>query len=340
MKVPFFDYPRLWQDDKNLYMSIIDETSKSGGFIMQEDLGLFEEELSNYIGCHKTIGVGNATDAMEIFLEAIGLDQGDEVIISSHTMLATASAIIMAGGVPIPVDIGEDNLVDPEAIEDAITPRTVGIMPTQLNGRTSNMDEINKIASKHHLFVVEDSAQALGSKFKNQHAGTFGLASCISFFPAKVVGCFGDAGSIIVNDQELYDKMYALRDHGRAPNGEVICWGRNSRLDNVQAAILRHKLRHYDSVIKRRRKIAELYHENLSSIEELHLPPPPSENSHNFDIYQNYELAAQDRDSLKIHLQEDEIGTLIQWGAWPFTIIRTLDLIKNFRKLINFLMNA
>ena len=142
---------------------------------------------------------------MEIYLQAIGLTRGDEVIISSHTMLATATAIISAGGVPVPVDIVEDNLIDPRAVASAINNRTVGIMPTQLNGRTCNMDLLEAEAKKHSLFIVEDAAQALGSMFKGKHAGTFGLASCISFFPAKVLGCLGDAGAILTSDESCFD---------------------------------------------------------------------------------------------------------------------------------------
>ena len=136
-------------------------------------------------------------------------------------MLATASALKVAGGTPIPVDIGYDNLIDIESIKEAINPNTVGIMPTQLNGRICDMDEILKIANKNSLFVVEDAAQALGARYKGKHAGTFGLASCISFFPAKVLGCFGDAGGILVNDKNLYHQIYQIHDHGRDLDGEV-----------------------------------------------------------------------------------------------------------------------
>ena len=151
--------------------------------------------------------------------------------------------------------------------------------------------------------------------FKKQHAGTFGLASCISFFPAKVLGCFGDAGGVLVNDKNLYQKIYQIHDHGRDNNGQVKRWGRNSRLDNLQAAILRHKLKSYDQVVKRRRAVAQMYQDQLSNLNELKLPPPPSENSNHFDVYQNYELTAEKRNDLKDYLSENGIGTLIQWGG-------------------------
>lgn len=313
--VPFFEYPRLWSDDRKDLLSIIDETSSTGGFILQKAVSDFESELASYTGANFSVGVGNATDGMEIFLEAIGIEAGDEVIICSHTMLATASAIKVAGGIPIPVEIGDDNLIDPQAIEDAITTRTVGIMPTQLNGRTCKMDQIMAIAETHGLFVVEDAAQALGSKYQGIHAGTFGLASDISFFPAKVLGCLGDAGAVLVNDEKLYHQIYQIHDHGRDANGEVYRWGRNSRLDNLQAAILSYKLKNYDSIILRRREIARQYQDLLGQLNELQLPPAPDESGDHFDVYQNYELQADNRNGLRSYLEKNGIGTLIQWGG-------------------------
>lgn len=315
--IPFFEYPRLWIDERDELMKIIDGIASTGGFIMQKALADFEMELAHYAGVEYSVGVGNATDGMEIFLEAIGLNTNDEVIISSHTMLATASAVKVAGGKPIPVDIGEDNLICPDAIEAAITAKTVGIMPTQLNGRTCDMDPITNIAQKHGLFIVEDAAQALGSKYKGKHAGTFGLASDISFFPAKVLGCLGDAGAVLVNDKRLYEAVYQIHDHGRdVHDGEVKRWGRNSRLDNIQAAILSHKLKSYQSVVDRRRVVASIYEERLNTLEELKLPAPPGDvGSSHYDVFQNYELTAERRDELRAFLAHRGIGTLIQWGG-------------------------
>ena len=161
---------------------------------------------------------------------AIGLNKGDEVIVSSHTMLATASAIVTAGGTPIPVDIDEDGLIDPLAIEGAISPKTVGIAPTNLNGRICRMDEISKIATKYSLAIVEDSAQALGAKLDGNHAGSWSRATSISFYPAKTLGSLGDAGVVLTKDEKLYEDIYCLHDHGRNSDGVVKRWGRNSRL--------------------------------------------------------------------------------------------------------------
>lgn len=313
--VPFFNYPRLWKDNETSLLSIIKEVGERGAFIMQKDLVEFEKELAVYTGARYAMGVANATDGLEICWQALGLRAGDEVIISSHTMLATASAVIAAGGKPVPVDIGPDNLIDPDAVEAAITPRTVGLMPTDLNGRTCDMDRLMSIVNKQGLYMVEDAAQALGSKFKDKHAGTFGSAAAISFFPAKVLGCLGDGGGIITNNEGLFDRMWQLHDHGRDQNGEVRSWGRNSRLDNLQAAILFHMIKSYDRVIERRRRVAAMYQEQLGDLQELQLPPAPNADPAHFDIYQNYELQADRRDELKDHLKTKGIGTLIQWGG-------------------------
>ena len=315
IKVPFFDYPRLFLDDREDLIKIIEDVGSRGAYIMQQDLKEFENTLAKYTSADFAVGVANATDGLELAWMAIGLHPGDEVIISSHTMLATASAIVTAGGKPVPVEIGPDNLIDPDAIESAITPRTVGISPTQLNGRTCQMDKIMNLAEKRKLAVVEDSAQALGSRFKGKHAGTFGDAGAFSFFPAKVLGSFGDGGGVITNNQDLYEKIFQLHDHGRDTNGDIKSWGRNSRLDNLQAAIMNHNFAKYDGVILRRRQIAGMYQALLGDIEQIQLPPGPDANADNFDVYQNYELQAENRDLLKQYLLEEGIGTIIQWGG-------------------------
>jgi dTDP-4-amino-4,6-dideoxygalactose transaminase len=313
--VPFFNYPRAFLDDRDDLLKIFEDVGRRGAFILQQDLRDFEANLARYTGARYAVGVANATDGLELAWMALGLRPGDEVICCSHTMLATAAAIKTAGGVPVPVELGDDGLIDPDAVEDAINPRTVGIMPTQLNGRTCNMDRIMAIADRHGFFVVEDAAQALGSRFKGRHAGTFGDAAAISFFPAKVLGCLGDGGGVITNDAGLFDKVYQLHDHGRDPAGDVRSWGRNSRLDNLQAAILDHRLKSYGNVIARRRAIAQTYQEHLGGLEQLQLPPAPGCDPDHFDIYQNYELQADRRDELKDFLRLRGVGTLIQWGG-------------------------
>jgi dTDP-4-amino-4,6-dideoxygalactose transaminase len=230
-------------------------------------------------------------------------------------MVATAAAIHFAGATPVPVECGADHLIDAGAVAAAITPRTRAILPTQLNGRTADMDALSAIARKHDLVIVEDAAQALGSRFRGQCAGTFGSASAISFFPAKVLGCLGDGGAVFTQDEAIADRMLQLRDHGRRADGEIISWGLNSRLDNLQAAILDYRLRGYSQSIERRRVLARIYQERLGGFDELTLPPGPDSNPDRFDVFQNYEIEAQGRDHLQGFLKEKGIGTLIQWGG-------------------------
>jgi dTDP-4-amino-4,6-dideoxygalactose transaminase len=278
-------------------------------------LAEFEEALRTYMGVHTVWGVANATDGLIMCWKAAGLKPGDEVIFPSHTMVASPASVAHAGGTPVPVDIGEDGLVDPDAVESAITPRTAAIMPVHLNGRTCKMDRIEAIAAKHGLMIVEDAAQALGSKYKGKMAGTFGTGSAISFYPAKILGCMGDGGAVATNDAEMSHKLHLLRDHGRDTDGEVKIWGLNSRLDNLQAAILLHQFKRYDEIIGRRRAIARMYQEALGDLDELKLPPAPDSDPDHFDVFQNYEIQAERRDALKEHLRLRGIGTLVQWGG-------------------------
>jgi len=316
LKIPFFNYPAVYQKHKLALQNIMNEVGRRGAFIMQSDLEDFEHKIAKYSGCNYAVGVGNATDALEMLVQIAGIKTNDEVIISTHTMIATASAISSIGAIPVPVECGFDHLIDPKSVEKVITSRTKCIMPTQLNGRTANMDKICEIAKKYDLIIIEDSAQALGSKYKGKNAGTFGLGGCISFYPAKVLGCFGDGGIILCNDHEICEKLLLIRDHGRdQKSGDVLLWGRNSRLDNLQAAFLNYQFQFYEDTIKRRRNIATLYHNNLNDLSEIILPPKPEESSDHFDIFQNYEIEAENRDQLKDFLNQNGIGTLIQWGG-------------------------
>ena len=313
--IPFFKYPDLFAPHSKELTEIFQTVSSRGAFIMQDDLSKFEKKLAKYTGVKYALGVANATDAMQLLLKAGGIGNGDEVIFCTHTMVATASAIKFTGAIPIPVEAGPDHLMDAISVEAAITAKTRAIMPTQLNGRVANMDAIIKIADKHNLQVYEDSAQALGAKYKGQSAGSFGMGGCISFYPAKVLGCFGDGGAVLTNDEEIYKTIKLMRDHGRGEDGNVSVWGYNSRLDNLQAAILNYFFDDYEGIVERRRVIANLYAEGLKDVKELTLPPAVDSDVNHFDIYQNYEVRAQNRDELKQYLCDNGIGTLVQWSG-------------------------
>ncbi|HUR91689.1 MAG TPA: DegT/DnrJ/EryC1/StrS family aminotransferase [Gemmatimonadaceae bacterium] len=313
--IPFFNYREAFAAREKEYASIFLDVLRRGAFIQQQDLAAFEQNLARYLGVKHAIGVGNATDGLLMAWLAAGLQPGDEVIFPSHTMVASAASVAHARGVPVPVDCGADHLIDPTAIESAITSRTRAIMPVQLNGRTANMADIQSIADRHGLFIVEDSAQALGSRFRGRFAGTFGRAGVFSFYPAKILGCFGDGGAVVTDDDSIAEQVLLLRDHGRDSGGAVVRWGFNSRLDNLQAAILDLQLTDYGDIIAHRRGLAAVYQELLGDLKQVQLPPGPDANADHFDVYQNYEIQADDRDSLRAHLADDGVGTIIQWGG-------------------------
>lgn len=314
-EIPFFNYRGAFGAIETELMETVRDVVRRGAFILQKDLTDFEQAIANYLGVRHAFGVGNATDGLHICFRAAGLQPGDEVIFPSHEMVAGPAAVHFAGGVPVPVDIGPDRLLDPTLIEQAITERTRFIMPVQLNGRTCDMDAIQAVADKHGLKIIEDAAQALGSRFNTRAAGSFGVAAAFSFYPAKILGCLGDGGLICTNDDAVAEQMYLLRDHGRAQDGRVLGWGMNSRLDNLQAAVLHLQFRDYDHIIAHRRVLASTYEEALHGLAEVHLPPAPEADARHFDVYQNYEIEVDRRDDLKLHLKDNGIGTLVQWGG-------------------------
>jgi dTDP-4-amino-4,6-dideoxygalactose transaminase len=313
--VPFFNYPHVFVFQEQEFLSIIRDIGRRGAFILQKDLADFERHLAEYLGAKNAIGVANGTDALIIALRAAGIGPGDEVIFCSHTYVATAASIHFVGATPVPVECASDHLIDPTAVESAVTSRTKAVMPTQLNGRTCDMDALQAIADRHGLLIVEDAAQAMGSCYKGKAAGTFGIAGTISFYPAKTLGCFGDGGAIITNDDRVHERVTMLRDHGRNADGEVVTWGFNSRLDNLQAAILDHKLKRCDQEVGRRREIASIYQDCLGDLGQLLLPPAPGSDPDRFDAFQNYEIEAERRDELRAYLKERGIGTVVQWGG-------------------------
>lgn len=313
--IPFFNYPALFSQDDAALSDIVLGVLRRGAYIMQRDLDEFEQGLAAYLGVKHAIGVADGTMAIHFGLIAAGIGAGDEVIVPSHTFVATASAVAHTGAKPVLVDCRADHLIDPESVKGAITSRTKAIVPVQLNGRTADMDAIGAIAKKHGLKIVEDSCQALGSKFKGRFAGTFGVAGAFSFYPSKTLGCFGDGGAIVTNDDRAIEVMREMRDHGRGADGLVHRFGFNARLDNLQAAVLNFRLAQYDEMVVRRRAIASLYDKRLKGLNTLLLPPAPDSDPDHFDIFQNYEIEAEDRDGLREHLSAAGIGTLVQWGG-------------------------
>lgn len=342
LPVPFFDWKMLYQERAADYARIFDETASGGGFILQAAVDEFEAMLAAYLGVKHAIGVSDCTNAMLLGLRASGLNPGDEIILPGHAFIAAAQAIHFAGGVPVPVELDERDgwLIDPAALRAAITPRTRGIMPVHVNGRVCAMDGLREIADEHGLELYEDAAQALGAKLDGHPAGAFGRWGAFSFYPSKTLGCFGDAGALVTDDDDLAGSVRAMRNHGagqdKAISAECPVWGTNARLDNVHAAVLAFKLSWYDETIARRRQIAGRYHDAFEAICELELPPSPDNDNRHFDIFQNYEICCDARDALRSHLAEHDIGTIVQWGGTGIHQFRQLGFTQDLPRTDRF----
>jgi len=319
--IPFFDYPDVYTRYGLRFRELFDQISSRGSFIMQGELRDFEEKLAETSDCKYAVGVGNATDALEMLIEyaiakrGLAHSQG-KVLVCDHTMGATAASIARNGLEPLVVDFDDAHGMTLDRLSESEFENVVGIVPTQLNGRVCNMEPILEACTTRDLFLVEDSAQGLGACYKGRSAGSFGLGGCLSFYPAKVVGALGDAGAVITNDRDVRDWLRLARDHGRNPEtGRIEFWGRNSRLDNIQAAFLCEVLDNYDQIQSRRRDVASLYCTELASVSEVVTPESPDDATVHHDIFQNFEIRAQSRDQLRSYLSDKGVGTLIQWGG-------------------------
>lgn len=315
--VPFFDYPSVYDRFAGDFQKALEDVGRRGAYIMQRDTEEFEAAIADYVGVNHCVTVSNATDGLQLGMMAGGLPEGSEVIVSTHTMVATVESIHFAGGIPVPVDVGTDHLIDAAAIRSAITEKTSAICPTQLNGRTAEMEPILDLVNEFQLDLYEDSAQGLGSKYKGRAAGSWGKASCLSFYPAKILGTLGDGGAVLTSDDEIAEKVRLLRDHGRINRGDTALWGFNSRMDNLAAAFLLIQFRHFDETIARRREIAARYCDRLGDVPGLVMPPAPDSDPNHFDTFQNFEIECDFRDPLQEGLRQRGVGTLQQWGGWP-----------------------
>lgn len=311
-KVPFVDFPKHYKGIREEVLKAMDDVLSRGDLILRKDVEEFESKIAEFVGTKCAVALNSGTDTMFLPLKTLGMGPGDEIITVSHTFVASIAVIAQAGAKPVLVDVKEDFTMDVDKIEEAITEKTRAIIPVHLNGRVCEMDKLMEIAKKHNLTVIEDAAQALGAEYQGQMAGSFGLAGSFSLYPFKVLGCFGDGGIMVTDDEKLAGKVRLLRDHGQKSKTEIVCFGWNSRLDNLQAAILNVKLKYLAGYIKKRREIASLYDEGLKSIEGIKLPPAPEFDKNHFDTFQNYVLKAQKRNELAEFLKERGVETLIK----------------------------
>jgi len=308
--IPFGDLRLQYRAIKVELDEAIQSVLNDGWFILGKNVSAFEEEFAAYCGTGFAVGVGNGTDALQLALMACGVGPGDEVITAPLSATFTALAISAVGAVPTFVDIDPNTYnMDPRKLEEAIGPRTKAIMPVHLYGQPADMDPILAVARKYNLFVIEDAAQAHGALYKGRRAGVLGDVGCFSFYPSKNLGAFGDGGMVVTNNPETAEKLRMLRHGGQKTRYDHQLLGRNSRLDELQAAILRVKLTHLEKWNERRRHIAALYTALLgdSKVE------PPIEMPHARHIYHLYVIRCEDRDALQEHLTERGVGTAVHY---------------------------
>lgn len=293
--------------------SAIHEVIASARFIRGPVVESFSSELSKYLGIDHVIGCGNGTDALQIALMALDLQEGDEVIVPAFTYVATAEVIALLGQKPVLVDVDPQTFnIDPQKIEAAITERTRAIIPVHLFGQGADMEAIMPIAEANELFVIEDNAQSIGARFNDEPLGGIGHIGTTSFFPSKNLGCFGDGGALTTNDPELAEKCYMIGNHGQKKKYFHEIVGLNSRLDAVQAAVLRVKLRHLDKYVKARQKAADHYDAALEDDERYITPYRDERSDHVFHQY-TIKLKDTDRASLRKYLSQKGIPTMVYY---------------------------
>ena len=315
MKVPFFDFAGSLFDIKPEVKAAISRVIDSGRTIMGPELEAFEREFAAYCDASHAIGVGNGLDALTLVLRAIGVGPGDEVIVPSQTFIATWLAVSHVGATPVPVDIDPMTYaIDADHILAAVTSRTRAIIPVHLFGHTGDMDKIGEIAEQYGLFVLEDAAQSHGARYKNRRCGTLGHAAAFSFYPTKNLGALGDGGAITTNDAKLARDLRALRNYGSAEKYVHEVVGYNSRLDEMQAALLRVKLNYLDEWNEARRSLAAQYQEKLAGLPGLKLPTQANWAEH---VYHLFVVECDERDELAARLRSQGVDTLVHYPVPP-----------------------
>lgn len=310
MKIKRYDYAQQFGADIEQLLEAIRSMLLSGDYILTSEVKQFETEFSDYIGSTHVLGVNSGTDALILALMALGIGRGDEVITQANTFYATVAAICFVGAKPVLVDALEDSfLIDESQIESAITARTKAIIPVHLFGKATPMKRILAIAQQYSLFVVEDAAQSHGAKIDGQAVGTFGDVGCFSFHPSKNFAAAGDAGAVVTNNSELAERVRIIRSLGQREQNQHVALGLNSKLDAIQSRILSWKLPQLDSWNSARRRVAQIYRDQLAD-QPIEFQEHNQDNEH---VYHLLQIRTENRDRLLAHLVRDGIDVTIRY---------------------------
>jgi dTDP-4-amino-4,6-dideoxygalactose transaminase len=311
MQVPFLDLARQHAAFQPEIDRRIAAVAASGAFILGPEVRALETAMQEYLGVAHAVGCNSGTDALHLALAGLGLGPGDEIITTPFTFAATVEAIEYVGATPVLVDIDADSFnIDPARVREAVTEHTRAIVPVHLFGLPADMGKIAELAREHDLRVVEDCAQCLGARVDGRRAGSIGDANALSFYPTKTLGGFGDGGMVVSDDGEVAERMRRLRAHGIGEGGEHVMLGYNSRLDEVQAAVVRLKLEQLDAMNERRREIAARYNEVLSAAGAV-VQGAPAGYCH---VYGYYTILVEDRDTVRARLGERGVATALYYG--------------------------
>lgn len=309
--VPFIDLKQRFLDEKQELLKIIEQVLSSGHLVMTPELENFEKDVSVYTGAKYCLGLNSGTDALMLGLYAAGIKKGDEVITSPVSFVATTGAIVHIGAKPVYVDTADDMNIDVKLIEAAITDKTKAIVPVHWIGRVANMDPIMAIAKKYNLAVIEDSAQSMGAYYNGQHGGTFGLSGAISFHPLKNLNALGDGGMLLTNSAKVYETIKLYRNHGLESRDNCVEYGINSRLDILNAEVLRYRLTKLMRIIEKRTENVNLYRELIKTPQVV----IPRDNKYQKTSYVMFLALCENRDKLKKYLNEAGIDCLVYYGT-------------------------
>lgn len=306
MKVPFLDL-RVPAEERKALLQAIDTVFQHGRLLLGPEVAEFENQIAAYCGKKFAVGTNSGTDALFLGMKGLNIGPGDEVITTSLSWIATANSIAMTGATPVFADILDDLNIDPASVESLITSRTKAILPVHYTGKICDIKALQAIASKHKIKLIEDAAQSFGALYHNRPAGSFGDMACFSMNPMKVFAACGEAGAILTNDEEVAQRLTYLRYNGTINKETCIATSLNGRIDTIQAAILLHRFKTVSALIAKRRAIADLYNQQLSSFVQV-----PSEQAHEKSVYYTYIIQTPKRDELKQYLEERGIETKIQ----------------------------
>lgn len=306
--IPYVDIGSQFTPMRDELMAAIEEVMASGWFILGPNVEEFERQFAEMTGTKYAIGVGNGTDALSLPMKGLGIGPGDEVIVPPNSYLASASSVALIGATPVFADVTDTYNIDPEEVKKKITSKTKAIMAVHLTGRPAAMNELQSIADEHGLFLIEDSAQAVGATYEGKPVGGLGHFSGFSLHPLKNLNAAGDAGVVTTNDEELYHHMLKARTHGHPNRNECDFWSLNSRLDAMQAAILLVKMKYVHEWNDLRRRNAAIYQSRLADVVSV-----PTDATHEKAVYHTFIIQTDQRDALKDHLNNHGIGSAIHY---------------------------